>query len=80
MRIVNIIGKQLKQNIDMELTLEKKDNIICYYLNKGKHTCIGLNIPLHLHLVEDTRNCKTLCIIYPKGKRPDLGYSVNNKK
>jgi hypothetical protein len=21
-----------------------------------------------------------LCIIYPKGKRPDLGYPVNNKK
>lgn len=20
------------------------------------------------------------CIIYPKGKRPDLGYPVNNKK
>jgi len=24
-------------------------------------------------------NYRTLCIIYPKGKRPDLGHSVNNK-
>ena len=24
-------------------------------------------------------NTTTLCIIYQKGKRPDLGYSVNNK-
>jgi len=65
----------------MKLDIQSDDNLICYYLdNKKEHKCIGLNIPLHLDLVEDTRNCKTLCIIYPKGKLPDLGYPVNNIK
>jgi len=27
----------------------------------------------------DSYEATTLCIIYPKGKRPDLGYPVNNK-
>jgi hypothetical protein len=29
---------------------------------------------------KETKLTKVICIIYPKGKRPDLGYAVNNKK
>ncbi len=30
--------------------------------------------------MKETKLTKVICIIYPKGKRPDLGYPVNNIK
>lgn len=47
-----------------------------FMTNKIYHYC-WKSIPIFDRYKEDSI---TLCIIYPKGKRPDLGYPVNNKK
>ena len=56
---------------------------ICIELWRSKVDCEIACTELGKHEINDIGDdwmITTLCIIYPKGKRPDLGYSVNNKK
>jgi len=47
---------------------------------KGTYTQLNVQWPIDsIRCIGDTSIYKTLCFIYPKGKRPDLGYPVNNK-
>ena len=78
----NIIGKQLKLNIDMEVY--KRGIILPEVIEIFKS--IGSNRTICRYIDNDdfkslSDDCRysTIAIIYPKGKRPDLGYPVNNK-
>lgn len=59
---------------------EKETVVIELWKDKtnGSYGCTAWDKTM-LNWVGDTLDATTLCIIYPKGKRPDLGYSVNNK-
>ena len=65
----------------MEIRISNKIPVMVELLRiKGTCTQVTVQWPIDLlRCIGDTSEYKTLCIIYPKGKRPDLGYPVNNK-
>lgn len=63
----------------MKIIIDKEDNCIVYKRYRELHSCLGIYIPIHNSLIE-TISGTTLCIAYPKGKRPALPYPQNPSK
>jgi len=68
----------------MEAFFLKNDNVIEYYVNliSGNHEVCSWYLPMNLDYLNNglDGDLKTLCIAYPKGKRPKLPYPQNPSK
>ena len=67
----------------MRLNILNRDNanMIDYCrMPDGKGKFIHKTVAYHSSLANGILNCTTLCIAYPKGKRPELPYPQNPSK